>query len=394
MSSRLSSPPMFGSRASSVDARACACPARSTASRWPFARSWASASRFGPRPRSPAGWPTGFGEPIETPYPGLNRLSPTPARLAAAEEPELRALGIIATRVAAIRALAQAVTRREIDLEPGPDPEIDHPALKKLPGIGDWTAQYIAMRACAGRTPSPPPTWSCSRRRARRPPTVSSPRPKHGGPGELTRPCTCGKANTRSKRRSTMNEHARSIYSTCPSPFGDLFLISDGDALTGLYLPQHDDRPAPGPEPGWLRDDAAFRAVRDQLRAYFAGELREFELPLRMKGTDFQRLVWKELIEHPVRNDHQLCRAGPADRTCRRGPRGRSRQRAQPHRDRGSLPPGDRRQWNLDRLWRRSRPQAMAARSRGDPDRSREEDSFGQGQSCNLPGDGISWKLD
>jgi AraC family transcriptional regulator, regulatory protein of adaptative response / DNA-3-methyladenine glycosylase II len=88
-----------------------------------------------------------FGEPIETPYSGLNRLSPTPARLAAAEEHELRALGIIATRVAAIRALAEAVSRREIDLGPGPDPEIPTTALKKLPGIGDWTAQYIAMRA-------------------------------------------------------------------------------------------------------------------------------------------------------------------------------------------------------------------------------------------------------
>jgi AraC family transcriptional regulator, regulatory protein of adaptative response / DNA-3-methyladenine glycosylase II len=88
-----------------------------------------------------------FGEPIETPYPGLNRLSPTPARLAAVEEPELRTLGIIATRVAAIGALAQALTRREIDLEPGPDPENTTSALKKLPGIGEWTAQYIAMRA-------------------------------------------------------------------------------------------------------------------------------------------------------------------------------------------------------------------------------------------------------
>jgi methylated-DNA-[protein]-cysteine S-methyltransferase len=96
-----------------------------------------------------------------------------------------------------------------------------------------------------------------------------------------------------------MNEHARSIYSTCPSPFGDLLLISDGDALTGLYLPQHDDRPAPAPEPGWLRDDDAFRAVRDQLRAYFEGELLEFELTLRMKGTDFQRKVWKELTNIP-----------------------------------------------------------------------------------------------
>ena len=95
------------------------------------------------------------------------------------------------------------------------------------------------------------------------------------------------------------NEHARSIYSTCPSPFGELFLISDGDALTGLHLPPHDDRPAAGPEPGWLRDDAAFREVRNQLQAYFAGELREFEIPLHLEGTDFQRLVWKELMNIP-----------------------------------------------------------------------------------------------
>jgi AraC family transcriptional regulator of adaptative response / DNA-3-methyladenine glycosylase II len=88
-----------------------------------------------------------FGEPIETPYSALDRLSPSPARLAATEASELRALGIIATRVAAIQALAQAVTRREIDLEPGLDPEIITRALKTLPGIGDWTAQYIAMRA-------------------------------------------------------------------------------------------------------------------------------------------------------------------------------------------------------------------------------------------------------
>jgi methylated-DNA-[protein]-cysteine S-methyltransferase len=48
-----------------------------------------------------------------------------------------------------------------------------------------------------------------------------------------------------------------------------------------------------------VQDDAGFREVRDQLRAYFEGELHEFELPLRMKGTDFQRRVWKELMNIP-----------------------------------------------------------------------------------------------
>ncbi len=96
-----------------------------------------------------------------------------------------------------------------------------------------------------------------------------------------------------------MSKQARSIHGACPSPFGELLLISDGDTLTGLYLPEHAGRPAPAPEPGSRQDESAFRAVRDQLRAYFGGELREFDIPLRLHGTDFQRLVWNELIRIP-----------------------------------------------------------------------------------------------
>jgi AraC family transcriptional regulator of adaptative response / DNA-3-methyladenine glycosylase II len=88
-----------------------------------------------------------FGEPIETPFPGLCRLSPSPSRLAAAEESELTALGIAAPRAAGIRTIAQAVSRRQISLQPGPDPEAVTRALQEISGIGDWTGQYIAMRA-------------------------------------------------------------------------------------------------------------------------------------------------------------------------------------------------------------------------------------------------------
>jgi methylated-DNA-[protein]-cysteine S-methyltransferase len=96
-----------------------------------------------------------------------------------------------------------------------------------------------------------------------------------------------------------MSEQMRSVYSVYSSPFGDLLLVSDGDALTGLHLPPHDDRPATSPDPEWLRDDAKFREARNQLRAYFAAELRDFELPLSMKGTEFQRRAWKELMNIP-----------------------------------------------------------------------------------------------
>jgi AraC family transcriptional regulator of adaptative response / DNA-3-methyladenine glycosylase II len=88
-----------------------------------------------------------FGEPIETPFSSLSRLSPTPERLAQAESEELVSLGIAAPRARAIRELARAVADRLIVLEPGADPDVTIERLKQLPGIGDWTAHYIAMRS-------------------------------------------------------------------------------------------------------------------------------------------------------------------------------------------------------------------------------------------------------
>ncbi len=88
-----------------------------------------------------------FGEPIETPHPPLDRLGPRPQRLAGVEIEELAALGITAPRARAIRELARAVASREIELEPSADPDRTIARLKELPGIGDWTAHYIAMRA-------------------------------------------------------------------------------------------------------------------------------------------------------------------------------------------------------------------------------------------------------
>jgi methylated-DNA-[protein]-cysteine S-methyltransferase len=47
----------------------------------------------------------------------------------------------------------------------------------------------------------------------------------------------------------------------------------------------------------WRRGDASLHGVREQLRAYFAGELRQFDLPLVLAGTEFQRRVWTALCE-------------------------------------------------------------------------------------------------
>lgn len=69
-----------------------------------------------------------------------------------------------------------------------------------------------------------------------------------------------------------------------------MLLTSDGKALTGVYPSLHRDPPKIGA--GWIRDDAFFTGVRDQLESYFSGRLRAFEIPLAFKGSPFQQTVW------------------------------------------------------------------------------------------------------
>ena len=88
-----------------------------------------------------------FGEAIETPLPELRRLFPQPAVLAQASGDALGQLGIVKQRQAAIVAIARAVDQGHLQLHSGTDVQATMAALRELPGIGDWTAQYIAMRA-------------------------------------------------------------------------------------------------------------------------------------------------------------------------------------------------------------------------------------------------------
>lgn len=88
-----------------------------------------------------------FGETIETPWPGLTRLFPSAAVLAQASGDALGQLGIVRQRQAAIVGIAQAAASKHVQLHGGADVNATMAALKELPGIGDWTAQYIAMRA-------------------------------------------------------------------------------------------------------------------------------------------------------------------------------------------------------------------------------------------------------
>jgi AraC family transcriptional regulator of adaptative response / DNA-3-methyladenine glycosylase II len=92
-------------------------------------------------------WAQAFGAPIATPYPELNRLTPTAQRMVAVTAEEIAALGIVGARARCLCVLAPAVVERRVVLTFAPNVEEQIEALMRLPGIGPWTAQYIAMRA-------------------------------------------------------------------------------------------------------------------------------------------------------------------------------------------------------------------------------------------------------
>ncbi len=90
-----------------------------------------------------------FGEPIDTPFAGLDRLFPTARRLAAASAEAIGTLGIVRQRVRAIQALAAEIVAGRLALHRAAPLESTLADLRALPGIGEWTVQLIAMRALA-----------------------------------------------------------------------------------------------------------------------------------------------------------------------------------------------------------------------------------------------------
>lgn len=89
------------------------------------------------------------------------------------------------------------------------------------------------------------------------------------------------------------------FYTYEASPLGTLMLTSDGDSLTGLYMDAQ--KHSRSIEADWVQSEGAslFAEVCRQLSAYFAGTLLQFDLPIALTGTEFQRRVWAELLPIP-----------------------------------------------------------------------------------------------
>ncbi|HWI11180.1 MAG TPA: adenosine deaminase, partial [Burkholderiaceae bacterium] len=86
----------------------------------------------------------------------VNRTFPAPSALAATKLERIAELGIILSRAGAIQAIAQAWSEIAVLLAPGARPEPLIERLCALPGIGPWTAHYVAMRALGWPDAFPP----------------------------------------------------------------------------------------------------------------------------------------------------------------------------------------------------------------------------------------------
>ncbi|MCI3226821.1 methylated-DNA--[protein]-cysteine S-methyltransferase [Streptomyces sp. NP-1717] len=86
-------------------------------------------------------------------------------------------------------------------------------------------------------------------------------------------------------------------HTVIDSPYGPLTLVATEGVLSALYMTEQRHRP---PQETFGEVDASpFGSVIDQLEEYFAGERTEFDVPLRLDGTPFQRGVWEQLRAIP-----------------------------------------------------------------------------------------------
>jgi AraC family transcriptional regulator of adaptative response / DNA-3-methyladenine glycosylase II len=90
-----------------------------------------------------------FGERLPSADAEVTHLFPLPERVAGATQEEFSSLGITSRRAETLVALARALVEERFSLDPGPAVARTLDALQRIPGVGPWPAQYIAMRALA-----------------------------------------------------------------------------------------------------------------------------------------------------------------------------------------------------------------------------------------------------
>ena len=260
-----------------------------------------------------------YGKPLSRPDGPLTHCFPAAETLAAADP---GTLPMPRSRALALTGLAAALAGGEVSLDPGADRERTAAALLALPGIGPWTVSYIRMRALSDPDAFLPTDVGVLEALTRLgalpaghgPGGEGSRGPDRGGAGPaasgelaavafLRRPSPVGLP-----RRRKGCDHDQPVRGARPgrpaslphrsSPIGRLLLLGDGHALTGLWMidaERHTSRLGDG----LTASPESFREVEAQLEAYFAGDLKEFTVPLAPSGSPFQMAVWNELTKIP-----------------------------------------------------------------------------------------------
>ncbi len=86
-------------------------------------------------------------------------------------------------------------------------------------------------------------------------------------------------------------------YCYLDTPIGELLLAGDDDALALVSFPEGSMRR--DPDPDWIYKEKPFAEARRQLSEYFDGKRKDFDLPLRLNGTEFQMSVLQALQKIP-----------------------------------------------------------------------------------------------
>ncbi len=86
-------------------------------------------------------------------------------------------------------------------------------------------------------------------------------------------------------------------YRYLETPIGRLMLVGTERGLLQIEFATGKTRR--GPQPQWRRDDGCLPEAAAQLRDYFAGRRRDFDLPLEPRGTAFQLRTWRALCDIP-----------------------------------------------------------------------------------------------
>ena len=326
-------------RAVVTKAPASASRAPSTSTSSPCAPCWVSRCRRGGRTHT-ARLVHAYGSAVNDSAGGLTHAFPTVTQLAAIDPAHLAVPG----RRRSLAALIGALADGDLTLDAGCDWGVARARLLEVPGSDRGPRRSSRCAASGIGFPRQRPGCPAGRRAAG---TAGRPTGAHRsqrslaavavvrGPAPLDHPGPF--------RESLATEGGDAMttmrYRTIDSPVGPLTLAGVGSTLMHLRMVDQTHEPD---RSGWEPADGdAFGRPVEQLSAYFAGELTEFDLDLELAGTEFQRRVWAHCAPSHTGRPARTGRS-PNRSVAGSLARGGVGERAESDRHHRALPSGDR----------------------------------------------------